>query len=254
MYENGTATSYVAKLGENGAYSFEIPVGKISNGSHTYTFVVRDSVGNENKEKTVTVTSDKVNPEISESTISPTVLDSEKKSTVNGKITVSGTVKDETGLKEIRWFFGTVPTGYAVVEGQSQSFSTTYENYNIEVDTTKLTDNQTTKMTIVVFDKANNATPTPITSDLKSNLNLNVNQSLDKPVVVLSNADVSIDSVDKIVGTDGKKNVYGTLTNNKILPDITNMKVTLTTTENTITAIAIQPVALLVVLRLRELQ
>ena len=156
LYENGTATSYVAKLGENGAYSFEIPVDKISDGSHTYTFVARDAVGNENAERKVTVTADKVDPEISISTISPTVLDENKNATVNGKITVSGTVKDETGLREIRWFYGTVPTDYAPFGGQTQAFTSTYENYSIEVDTTKLTDNQTTKMTIVVVDNADN--------------------------------------------------------------------------------------------------
>ena len=214
LYENGTATSYVAKLGENGAYSFEIPVGDISNGSHTYTFIARDSVGNENAEKTVTVTADKVNPEISISTISPKVLDKNQNETVNGKITVSGTVKDETGLKEIRWFYGDVPADYGLVDGQTQAFTSTYENYSIEVDTTKLTDNQTTKMTIVVFDNANNLK--------KIERDLNVNQSLDKPIVVLSNADVLINSVEKIVANDGKKNVYGTLSNNKILGTITD--------------------------------
>jgi len=193
LYRNGVDTGLTSTPSGN-KYTFTIKVADFNNqlsaGTNVFTVRATDIVGNSADCTAVEVNVDRTKPKVNISGVVPTVS-SNGKTCVNGKVTVSGTATDETGLKEIRYFFGTVASPYTAVTGQVVDAESegTYKPYDIVVDTTKLSDKATTKMTIVSVDKAGNI------SEIATR-DLYVDQSTDKPVITpkapLSNTNVTV--------------------------------------------------------------
>ncbi len=180
LYRNGVDTGLEATKSED-TYTFKIRSTeldtKLSAGTNVFTVRATDKVGNYDDCAAEEVNVDRTPPKVSISGVVPTVTKAGK-TCVNGKVTVSGVATDETGLKEVRYFFGTVVSPYTAVTGQVVDASTdgTYKPYDIVVDTRNLHDKTTTKMTVVSVDKAGNI------SDIATR-DLYVDQSTDLPVI-----------------------------------------------------------------------
>ena len=180
LYRNGVDTGLKATKSED-TYTFKILSTeldtKLSAGTNVFTVRATDKVGNYDDCAAEEVNVDRTPPKVSISGVVPTVTKAGK-TCVNGKVTVSGVATDETGLKEVRYFFGTVVSPYTAVTGQVVDASTdgTYKPYDIVVDTRNLHDKTTTTMTVVSVDKAGNI------SDIATR-DLYVDQSTDLPVI-----------------------------------------------------------------------
>ena len=132
---------------------------------------------------------------------------------VNGKITVTGTVTDETKL-------GTTGAVTLNIKNASDTSASdvkktfdlsggTYGEWSFVIDTTTLTDNSTYTLEVTAVDAVGN-------TETKSTT-INVDQSTDIPSITPSNYDAGINSADGVgVKGDVIKNLFGTVSNNKL--------------------------------------
>ena len=212
---SGINTDDIVPENNEGEYSFTIPYDRFETRNYSFSIAVKDKVGNVAPQQTIEIKSDKKNPEVDITTLTPTVLNSEGKETVNGKIKVSGTVKDETELKELQ----------LIIEGLENprvqsDLKTTYKNYEFEIDTKDL--GNTLKLTLVAIDSFGNK------SEEKTK-KIIIDQTLDAPKISLSNVTTEGDKWEKVQCPEGgfteeglinaKQNasVFGTTSNNYIL-------------------------------------
>lgn len=212
---SGINTDDIVPENNEGEYSFTIPYEKFETRNYSFNVVVKDKVGNVAPQQTIEIKADKTIPEVDITTLTPTVLNSKGKETVNGKIKVSGTVKDETELKELQ----------LTIEGLENpriqsDLKTTYKNYEFEIDTKDLGD--TLKLTLVAIDSFGNK------SEEKTK-EIIIDQELDAPKISLSNVTTEGDKWEKVQCPEGgfteeglinaKQNasVFGTTSNNYIL-------------------------------------
>ncbi len=171
--------------------------------------------GNENFTNLCTITIDKTPPEV---TVNTPVADS----VVNGKISISGTSRDNNEIASVKIY-----SSQAYVENAesytSTSDSGTYYDTGISftgsdcyswtasnIDTTKFTDNQSVKFLVLGTDKAGNKTEV-----IRS---VNVNQASDKPAITFTNIDTSLEA-----GSISKdtKNIFG-IAGNIILASVSD--------------------------------
>lgn len=185
LYRNGVDTNITpTNAAGTSTYVFKILKTeldtKLSAGTNSFKVRATDNVGNYDDCSAVEVNVDRTAPKISIGGVSPTVVQGGN-TYYNGKVTLTGVATDETCLKEIRYFFGDVASPYTAVSGQVLLAvdDGTYKAYEFEIDTRNLTDNTTTKITVVAVDKAGNLSSIA-TKDIA------VNQSTDKPVITLN--------------------------------------------------------------------
>ena len=212
---SGINTDDISSENNEGEYSFTIPYEKFETRNYSFNVVVKDKVGNVAPQQTIEIKADKTIPEVDITTLTPTVLNSEGEETVNGKIKVSGTVKDETELKELQ----------LIIDGSEtrvqSDLKTTYKNFEfVEIDTKDLGD--TLKLTLVAIDSFGNK------SEEKTK-EIIIDQELDAPKISLSNVTTDGEEWEKVqcplegFTVDGLKvakqnaSVFGTTSNNYIL-------------------------------------
>jgi len=213
---SGINTDDIVPENNEGEYSFTIPYDRFETRNYSFSIAVKDKVGNVAPQQTIEIKADKTIPEVDITTLTPTVLNSAGKETVNGKIKVSGTVKDETELKELQ----------LTIEGLENpriqsDLKTTYKNYEFEIDTKDLGDNL--KLTLVAIDSFGNK------SEEKTK-EIIIDQELDAPKISLSNVTTDGEDWEKVqcplengFTVDGLKvakqnaSVFGTTSNNYIL-------------------------------------
>lgn len=212
---SGINTDDIVPENKDGEYSFTIPYDRFETRNYSFSIAVKDKVGNIAPQQTIEIKSDKKNPEVDITTLTPTVLNSEGKETVNGKIKVSGTVKDETELKELQ----------LTIEGLENprvqsDLKTTYKNFEFEIDTKDL--GNTLKLSFIAIDSFGNK------SEEKTK-EIIIDQTLDAPKISLSNVTTEGDKWEKVQCPEGgfteeglinaKQNasVFGTTSNNYIL-------------------------------------
>lgn len=185
LYRNGVDTE-IASVHSNGTTTYVFKIlkteldTKLSAGTNSFKVRATDNVGNYDDCSAVEVNVDRTAPKISIGGVSPTVVQGGN-TYYNGKVTLTGVATDETCLKEIRYFFGDVASPYTAVSGQvlPAVADGTYKAYEFEIDTRNLTDNATTKITVVAVDKAGNLSSI-------STKDIAVNQNTDKPVITLN--------------------------------------------------------------------
>lgn len=212
---SGINTDDISSENKDGEYSFTIPYDRFETRNYSFSIAVKDKVGNVAPQQTIEIKSDKKIPEVDITTLTPTVLNSEGKETVNGKIKVSGTVKDETELKELQ----------LTIEGLENprvqsDLKTTYKNFEFEIDTKDL--GNTLKLSFIAIDSFGNK------SEEKTK-EIIIDQTLDAPKISLSNVTTEGDKWEKVQCPEGgfteeglinaKQNasVFGTTSNNYIL-------------------------------------
>ncbi len=214
---SGINTDDIVPENKDGEYSFTIPYDRFETRNYSFNVVVKDKVGNVAPQQTIEIEADKTIPEVDITTLTPTVLNSEGEETVNGKIKVSGTVKDETELKELQ----------LTIEGLENpkiqsDLKTTYKNFEfVEIDTKDL--GNTLKLTLVAIDSFGNK------SEEKTK-KIIIDQTLDAPKISLSNVTTDGEEWEKVqcpltngFTVEGLKvakqnaSVFGTTSNNYIL-------------------------------------
>lgn len=156
--------------------------------------------------KTETVSVDSAAPEINDNpTVSPTVekeIDGKVKVCVNGKITIKQNVSDNQQIAK---------TEYSLDGGKNWTDAGSKPLMQFpEIDTTEFEDGSEKIILLKVTDTAGNVT--------KGEIPLYVEQSTDKPVLELTNADTGItDAKDISVEKDSvKNNLFGTVSNNTL--------------------------------------
>lgn len=212
---SGINTDDISSENKDGEYSFTIPYEKFETRNYSFNIVVKDKVGNVAQQQTIEIKADKTIPEVDITTLTPTVLNSKGKETVNGKIKVSGTVKDETELKELQLIINDSENPRV-----QSDLKTTYKNYEFEIDTKDL--ENTLKLTLVATDSFGNK------SEEKTK-EIIIDQTLDAPKISLSNVTTDGEEWEKVqypengFTVDGLKvakqnaSVFGTTSNNYIL-------------------------------------
>ena len=196
-------------------YTFEFKKDVLTTGTYAFTFTAEDNAGN-TSEASANVSVDKTAPAITVKGVSPIVVVTEngsKVNKVNGKITVTGTVTDETKL-------GTTGAVTLNIKNASDTSASdvkktfdlsggTYGEWSFVIDTTTLTDNSTYTLEVTAVDAVGN-------TETKSTT-INVDQSTDIPSITPSNYDAGINSADGVgVKGDVIKNLFGTVSNNKL--------------------------------------
>lgn len=214
---SGINTDDIVPENNEGEYSFTIPYDRFETRNYSFNVVVKDKVGNVAPQQTIEIKADKTIPEVDITTLTPTVLNSEGEETVNGKIKVSGTVKDETELKELQ----------LTIEGLENpkiqsDLKTTYKNFEFaDIETKDL--GNTLKLTLVAIDSFGNK------SEEKTK-EIIIDQTLDAPKISLSNVTTDGEEWEKVqcplengFTVEGLKvakqnaSVFGTTSNNYIL-------------------------------------
>ena len=201
---------------EDGYYVLTLNKSDLSDGSNDLTVVITDNAGNKNTDKRFTVVVDKVKPVIASSiNVLPTVTEN-LTAYVNGIITVSGRVTDETKLKNadgLRWWV----TGTPVASGNTSSgtltaiASSSYSNkcslsdgassdFSIKIDTATLKDGVYT-VHLIATDFAGN-------DSVESTVNFTAKQSTNIPTVVLSGVTQTFVETESEKVTAGK-NLFG---------------------------------------------
>ncbi|WP_307771184.1 Ig-like domain-containing protein [uncultured Treponema sp.] len=192
-------------------YTFEFKKDVLTTGTYAFTFTAEDNAGN-TSEASANVSVDKIAPAITVKGVSPVVA-AAGGNKVNGKITVTGTVTDETKLGTT----GAVTLNIKKTDGDGTSAKTaktdlsggTYGEWSFVIDTTTLTDNSTYTLEVTAVDAVGN-------TETKSTT-INVDQSTDIPSITPSNYDAGINSADGVgVKGDVIKNLFGTVSNNKL--------------------------------------
>lgn len=193
-------------------YTFEFKKHVLTTGTYAFTFTAEDNAGN-TSEASANVSVDKTAPAITVKGVSPVVAVAGDNK-VNGKITVTGTVTDETKLGTT----GAVTLNIKKTDGDGTSAKTaktdlsggTYGEWSFVIDTTTLTDNSTYTLEVTAVDAVGN-------SETDSKTKINVDQSTDIPSITPSNYDAGINSAEGVgVKADGIKNLFGTVSNNKL--------------------------------------
>lgn len=200
----------------DGYYVLTLNKSDLSDGSNDLTVVITDNAGNKNTDKRFTVVVDKVKPVIASSiNVLPTVTEN-LTAYVNGIITVSGRVTDETKLKNadgLRWWV----TGTPVASGNTSSgtltaiASSSYSNkcslsdgassdFSIKIDTATLKDGVYT-VHLIATDFAGN-------DSVESTVNFTAKQSTNIPTVVLSGVTQTFVETESEKVTAGK-NLFG---------------------------------------------
>lgn len=200
----------------DGYYVLTLNKSDLSDGSNDLTVVITDNAGNKNTDKRFTVVVDKVKPVIASSiNVLPTVTEN-LTAYVNGIITVSGRVTDETKLKNadgLRWWV----TGTPVASGNTSSgtltaiASSSYSNkcslsdgassdFSIKIDTATLKDGVYT-VHLIATDFAGN-------DSVESTVNFTAKQSTNIPTVVLSGVTQTFMETESEKVTAGK-NLFG---------------------------------------------
>lgn len=190
-------------------YTFEFKKHVLTTGTYAFTFTAEDNAGN-TSEASANVSVDKTAPAITVKGVSPVVAVAGGNK-VNGKITVTGTVTDETKLGTT----GAVTLNIKNASGTSDAKTFdlsggTYGEWSFVIDTTTLTDNSTYTLEVTAVDAVGN-------SETDSKTKINVDQSTDTPSITPSNYDAGINSADGVVVKgDVIKNLFGTVSNNKL--------------------------------------
>lgn len=200
----------------DGYYVLTLNKSDLSDGSNDLTVVITDNAGNKNTDKRFTVVVDKVKPVIASSiNVLPTVTEN-LTAYVNGVITVSGRVTDETKLKNadgLRWWV----TGTPVASGNTSSgtltaiASSSYSNkcslsdgassdFSIKIDTATLKDGVYI-VHLIATDFAGN-------DSVESTVNFTAKQSTNIPTVVLSGVTQTFVETESEKVTAGK-NLFG---------------------------------------------
>ncbi|MBQ0051708.1 MAG: hypothetical protein KBT11_06525, partial [Treponema sp.] len=164
----------------------------------------------------LTVFVDSVLPVVSINSITPTVsgadFNSPENTYVNGTITVKGNV-EETNLKEVLL---DVYVDGKLIENFSENLGKIY-SFSKDIDTTKLEDNKDIDIRITARDKVGNETVYSSKTSRDENgkdsvyKNLVILQETDRPVIIVRNASVAVDSSEKI---NTNANLFGTTSNN----------------------------------------
>lgn len=193
-------------------YTFEFKKYVLTTGTYAFTFTAEDNAGN-TSEASANVSVDKTAPAITVKGVSPVVAVAGDNK-VNGKITVTGTVTDETKLGTT----GAVTLNIKKTDGDGTSAKTaktdlsggTYGEWSFVIDTTTLTDNSTYTLEVTAVDAVGN-------SETDSKTKINVDQSTDIPSITPSNYDATVSTADSVgVIGDVIKNLFGTVSNNKL--------------------------------------
>lgn len=191
-------------------YTFEFKKDVLTTGTYAFTFTAEDNAGN-TSEASANVSVDKIAPVITVKGVSPVVA-AAGGNKVNGKITVTGTVTDETKLGTT----GAVTLNIKKTDGTSAKTAKTdlsggtYGEWSFVIDTTTLTDNSTYTLEVTAVDAVGN-------TETNSKTKINVDQSTDTPSITPSNYDAGINSADGVgVKGDVIKNLFGTVSNNKL--------------------------------------
>lgn len=191
-------------------YTFEFKKDVLTTGTYAFTFTAEDNAGN-TSEASANVSVDKIAPVITVKGVSPVVA-AAGGNKVNGKITVTGTVTDETKLGTT----GAVTLNIKKTDGTSAKTAKTdlsggtYGEWSFVIDTTTLDDNSTYTLEVTAVDAVGN-------TETNSKTKINVDQSTDTPSITPSNYDAGINSADCVgVKGDEIKNLFGTVSNNKL--------------------------------------
>ncbi|MBO5825120.1 MAG: Ig-like domain repeat protein, partial [Treponema sp.] len=194
-YNSGVAKVEIVKIGSqkvsisgtwdetNQKYILSIPNGEISTGG--VTVKVTDNANNSVENTIFTFQLDNKKPTVSITGLSD--ADSSTEGTqINGTVTLTGTSNDDQGLAEttpVKLYYskdgGTTYTSLANVEGTT--------SWSLDIDTTtafgSIADGTTITLKAGVVDKAGNTNETTST--------VIVNQDTDRPIINLSNLDIS---------------------------------------------------------------
>lgn len=192
-------------------YTFEFKKDVLTTGTYAFTFTAEDNAGN-TSEASANVSVDKDAPVITVKGVSPVVA-AAGGNKVNGKITVTGTVTDETKLGTTGAVTLNIKNADGTSTGTLQTADLsggTYGEWSFVIDTTKLADNSTYILEVTAVDAVGNTVTDSTTK-------INVDQSTDIPSITPSNYDAGINSADGVgVIADGIKNLFGTVSNNKL--------------------------------------
>ena len=209
LYDGNTKLNIEPVKNAN-TYTFTVPKENITTGSHVYKISAKDKAGNVN-EVTKSMSFDATDPTVNISGVSPLVkVDGVDK--VNGKIKITGTATDETNLLDVNGLEWNVNGSSDGGLCGSVNVAGTFANWEFEIDTSKLTDNTTHTINVIVKDKAQNS--------VTATKEISVNQNSDAPVLNLTNVNSSVNAIASI--TDGKTNIFGISSNNKITGSITD--------------------------------
>lgn len=191
-------------------YTFEFKKDVLTTGTYAFTFTAEDNAGN-TSEASANVSVDKIAPSITVKGVSPVVA-AAGGNKVNGKITVTGTVTDETKLGTTGAVTLNIKNASVISASDAKTFDLsggTYGEWSFVIDTTTLTDNSTYTLEVTAVDAVGN-------TETKSTT-INVDQSTDIPSITPSNYDAGINSAEGVgVKADGIKNLFGTVSNNKL--------------------------------------
>ena len=200
-------------------FSFELPeyvIEDIEEGSFAVYVYAELVAAQQNGTAYVQITNDRNAPTFGEDyTITPTVDvatsdaagtgTSSTVSYVNGTISIDASVSDDITLKP--------EVSYSLDDGANWTSLGAVTKISIKgIDTTKFADNSTKKLTLKAVDGVGN--------ESFKTIPLNINQSTDAPSVTISNADVSFNTVDKIIQT--QENIFGTSSNTNLSGYITD--------------------------------
>lgn len=200
-------------VNKDGGWSLSIPADDVpaydadkKNGK-VYTYSVKVTAKGSNELKVVAERSfhvDSQPPVLSGPEVTKTVKNAEGSDCVNGKINISGGV-DENYRKS---FTLTVTDDSG--SGVKKEFSYSAGQFNERIDTTEFKDGANLIITLVAEDKAGNKSEPSVKT-------IKIDQSTDIPSITPSNYDAGINSADGVgVKADGIKNLFGTVSNNKL--------------------------------------
>lgn len=192
-------------------YTFEFKKDVLTTGTYAFTFTAEDHAGN-TSEASANVSVDKIAPSITVKGVSPVVA-AAGGNKVNGKITVTGTVTDETKLGTTGAVTLNIKNASVISASDAKTFDLsggTYGEWSFVIDTTTLDDNSTYTLEVTAVDAVGN-------TETNSKTKINVDQSTDTPSITPSNYDAGINSADGVgVKGDEIKNLFGTVSNNKL--------------------------------------
>lgn len=200
-------------VNKDGSWSLSIPADDVpaydadkKNGK-VYTYSVKITATGSNELKAVAERSfhvDSQPPVLSGPEVTKTVKNAEGSDCVNGKINISGGV-DENYRKT---FTLTVTDDSG--SGVKKEFSYSAGQFNERIDTTEFADGANLIITLTAEDKAGNKSEPSVKT-------IKIDQSTDFPSITPSNYDAGINSAEGVgVKADGIKNLFGTVSNNKL--------------------------------------
>lgn len=201
-------------VNKDGSWSLSIPADDVpaydadkKNGK-VYTYSVKVTATGSNELKAVAERSfhvDSQPPVLSGPEVTKTVKNAEGSDCVNGKINISGGV-DENYRKTF-----TLTVTDSSDSGVKKEFSYNAGQFNSEpIDTTEFKDGANLIIKLVAEDKAGNKSKPSVKT-------IKIDQSTDFPSITPSNYDAGINSAEGVgVKADGIKNLFGTVSNNKL--------------------------------------